>query len=448
MRPARQDPGDRAAETVQQLLDRHPIGSLQWRVVALCFIVAILDGFDMQAMAFAGPAVSDALQFEPGSLGPALSASLAGLMVGAMTLGSLADRIGRKPVIVIACLVMALFSGATALASSMEELIVLRFLTGIGIGGAMPSLNALTSDYAPSRSRAVLMTLMFVGVPMGNLIGGVAAAPLIAHFGWQAIFIAGAVAPLMVVPVLLAALPESMQVLLRNGQSDRAARLASSAVRGQVLPHELRAEDALPRTPIASLLAGPMKIRTILLWVVFFSNLFVTFSFLSWIPSILRLAGQPMEVALYVAAAAGIGGIAGGLLIAWLADRYGYHSVLLAAAVVSAAVMLALGPSLSWLPLTVAAVIAAGASVGGLQFGLQALAAHVYPPPMRSTGLGMALGIGRLGAIGGPLAVGTLLSSEMAASQVLALLALPCLVSGSILLLLSRLEHPVSAVRR
>src|SRR5258708_13491249 len=206
---------------VAAVIDRISIGRLQWATILLCGLVAILDGFDTQAIAFVAPLIAKDLQLEMSLFGPVFGAGLFGLMVGALVLGPAADHWGRKPVIIISTLVFGAFALLTPMIQSLNALLLLRFLTGLGLGGAMPNIIALTSEYSPKTKRATLVTLMFCGFPLGAVLGGLLSAQLMPKFGWPAVFYLGGILPLVLLPFLWAWLPESIRFLVpRKNQRD------------------------------------------------------------------------------------------------------------------------------------------------------------------------------------------------------------------------------------
>lgn len=419
--------------SVGEVLDRNPIGPLQWRVAGLCFLVALLDGYDMQAMALAAPAVQREFGFSPATMGALLSASLLGLMAGALAISPFADRLGRKPIVLAATMMLGVFSLLTVIADNAVEFWLFRFLTGLGLGAAMPGINALTADYAPARRRALLMTAMFVGVPIGNLVGGLFAARTIEQSGWQLIFIVGGVAPLILLPVLWLALPESISNLVRRDvRPTHALALARRIDRVGVMPAEVSLVVPLTagRSGVRELLSPAYRWVTLLIWTVFFCNLLMTFSYISWLPTVLTSAGYPLARAIFLSTGAAVGAVVGGLVIAWLIDRHGFAKILLPVALLASASLAIVGMATGSIGAVVVTVLLAGSTVGGLQFGLQAMATRFYPDEIRSTGLGWAFGVGRIGAIVGPLAMGILLQREWQVSHVFWVIALPSIASA------------------
>ena len=273
---------------IDELIDSSPIGALQWRVVVLCFILAVIDGFDLIIIAFVAPLLADEFTLSPGLQGQLLSASLIGLMVGAFAGSPFADKFGRKPVIILSVAVMGIFALFTAFSESTFELFLYRFLTGLGLGALMPSINILTAEFAPMRHRALLMTVMFVGLPAGTILGGAVSARLVSQFGWESVFLVGGILPLLLVPILVFLLPESPRFLAQKG--GRTATLAE--IVNRIAPDVLARSDSqfeslVPRQEDGGIRAlfteGRNKI-TLLLWIVFFANLLTINALLGWLP--------------------------------------------------------------------------------------------------------------------------------------------------------------------
>jgi AAHS family 4-hydroxybenzoate transporter-like MFS transporter len=319
-------PGVHASNVdIAAVIDRMPLGRLQWLTIILCGLVAILDGFDTQAIAFVAPLIARDLQLEMAAFGPVFGAGLLGLTVGALALGPAADRWGRKPVIITSTLIFGLFALLTPIADSLNALMLMRFLTGLGLGGAMPNIIALTSEYAPKAKRATLVTLMFCGFPLGAVLGGLLSAQLMANFGWQVVFYLGGILPLALLPALLLWLPESIRYLVARGSGqDRPLailrRLDPAGGYGDgtrcVLP-----EETVTGSPIAQLLTQGRAFGTGLLWIVFFCNLLILYFLINWLPSVLQQAGMPIERAIIATVVLNAGGIIGGLTLGQLVDR-------------------------------------------------------------------------------------------------------------------------------
>jgi MFS transporter, AAHS family, 4-hydroxybenzoate transporter len=310
---------------VVAVIDRVSLSRLQWVTIALCGIVAILDGFDTQAIAFVAPLMAKDMQIEMSAFGPVFGAGLLGLTVGALAFGPIADRWGRKPVIIVSTLMFGVFAFITPVVQSLEALMVMRFLTGLGLGGAMPNIIALTSEYSPKHRRATLVTLMFCGFPLGAVLGGLVSAQLMARYGWPVVFYLGGILPIVVLPLLMLWLPESIRFLVARDTAHARSvsilrRLDPAGSYGGdtrcVLP-EQKAEGS----PISQLFADGRAIGTLLLWVVFFCNLLILYFLINWLPSVLQQAGLPIERAIIATVILNAGGIVGGLTLGRLVDR-------------------------------------------------------------------------------------------------------------------------------
>lgn len=418
------------------IVDRARFGSLQLSVTALCFVIALLDGFDTQSIAFVAPRIAEDWGLTPASFGPMFSAGLLGLTLGALFLSPAADRFGRKKIILISTLIFGIFTLLTAYASSMQQLLLLRLVTGIGLGAAMPNIIALTNEYAPRRIRASLVTVMFCGFPLGSTIGGLLSSWLIAKWDWHSVFVVGGAIPILLLPVLMLLLPESVRFLVARGAPE--SRIAPIVQRidpdvaPQVFIQSLKDEhghEASGFSVFQLFRDGRGKITT-LLWVTFFMNLLVMYFLVNWLPTLLKSAGLPLSLAILSTATLNFGGVIGGLILGRLLDKRNPYIVLGTAFAASAVFIVVI--SLGGLNLTILLIGAALSGVGvvGAQFGCNALAASVYPTTIRATGLGWALGIGRIGAIVGPLIGGMLLSRQWLPHDIIRMAMFPALVAS------------------
>lgn len=417
-----------------QLIDQAPLGGYRIQAIVLCALVAVLDGFDTQAIAFVAPVIAADWSRELSSFGPIFAAGLVGLMVGALALGPAADRLGRKRVIIASTLWFGAFSLLTVLARSVEELLVYRLLTGFGLGGAMPNIIALTSEYAPKRVRATLVTVMFCGFPLGAVLGGAVSAQLIGAFGWKAVFVLGGVLPLLLAPVLLLALPESIRYLVGRGVDARrvlaTVRRIDPATRYDERDRFIAPEERLEGVPVKHLFRDGRAVGTILLWVVFFSNLLILYFLINWLPSVLRQAGLPIERAIIATVLLNAGGIIGGLVLGRFVDRRGPFGILVVSYGLAALFVAAIGMVGTTVTAIMATVLVAGFFVIGTQFCMNALAASSYPTAVRATGVGWALGIGRIGSVIGPVIGGVLLSLGWGNATLFLAAAVPAVASA------------------
>jgi len=435
----RQDVVDVAA-----LIDQHRVGKYQILVAALCAVAVFMDGFDVQMVGPVIPVIAKAMQVEPSSLWQVAVASLFGIMFGALGFGLLADRIGRKAIIVLCLAWFGLGMLLTPTASSIQGLVLWRFFTGFGLGGAMPNAIALTAEFAPEKSRATLVMVMFLGFSVGAAMAGFTTAGLIGNFGWQAVFYTGAALPIVFAPVLIVFLPESIRVLALKGGQDRSiAALLARIVPGSAFTPTTRfvmREEKTEGFPVRHLFRERRGPSTLLVWTMFFMNLLCLFFLTNWLPTVIAGQGLSRE---FGAAAAGIfqvGGCIGTLIFGPLIDRFGPFK-LLAATYVGAALFIALvGVSGALAAPAAATVFAAGFCIIGGQNAMNALAATIYPTYIRSTGVGWALGIGRIGTLVGTIVGGKLLALHMPVAEIFAIMALPALVTAAATVLLSRAE--------
>jgi MFS transporter, AAHS family, 4-hydroxybenzoate transporter len=406
---------------VAEFIDAQPVGRFQIRLLLTCAAVLFLDGFDTQAIGYVAPALAKEWGLSKGALGPVFSAGLFGLMIGALLLGPVADRIGRKKVIILSTVAFGVGALVTSVVQDISALIVVRFLTGLGLGGAMPNAIALTSEFNPRRRRATMVMLMFCGFSLGGALGGLVAAALIPQFGWRSVFIVGGIAPLFLAPILAMRLPESVRFLALTGGADaRVERLlgfinpkAPFAPATRFAVHE----PALAGIPVKHLFRDGRALATLLLWVLFFMSLLDIYFLSNWLPTVLSDFGASVSKAAEVGSLLQVGGVVGTLVLGSIIDRFSFRAVALVyfAAVFAIGAIGQLGYSIALIGI---AIFAAGFCIAGGQIAANALAAAFYPTSVRATGVGWALGIGRIGSIIGPLVGGALLATNWSAGQV------------------------------
>jgi len=430
---------------VRQFLDEHPLSNFQILAATMCGAIAFMDGYDVQAMGFVAPALSAALHIPRPALGPLLSSGTIGMMFGAITFGTLADRFGRKPILIACTLMFGIMSLITATADSLQAMWFYRLLTGFGLGGAMPNTIALTAEYAPKKYRSVAVTTMFCGFSIGAAVGGFVAAGLISSFGWQAVFVVGGLIPLVTAALSFSFLPESIRfLLLKGGEKQRAMKYLSRISRDSEHYDEIVAgadDHALGGNSVKELFTEGRTIATPLLWVCFFMNLLVLFFLNNWLPTLMNDAGIKVETAIMITTLFQIAGTIGAIFLGWLFDR-GFSFRTLALAYVGAAVsVILIGQSGTSIGLLMATVTAAGFCVVGGQTSSQALVANFYPTAIRSTGVGWCHGIGRIGSIVGPILGGMLLTTAVHASSVFWIIAIPSLIGMGAALGVARLQR-------
>jgi AAHS family 4-hydroxybenzoate transporter-like MFS transporter len=405
-------PGTLDLETI---VDTSPLGRRQIVIFVLCALVAMVDGFDTQSIALVAPVIVSAWGVKAQAFGLVFGAGLFGSLIGAFLFGLAADRVGRKPALIAALLLFALVTLATPLTTAVGPLIAVRLVTGLGLGGALPVLISITSEYAPTRLRSTLVSLMFCGFPLGAVLGGVAATRLIPAFGWHSIFYVGAAIPLLLLPVILALVPESIRFLAMAQDRVRVSAILRRMRWANAWDGVLPAAAMRPgRSRVAALFAEGRAIGTLFLWTTLFLSLLLTYFLINWIPIIARQSGIGMSSAVLAVAAVNLGAIVGCLLIGRFADRRGDPTTFISFGFALGALAIVLigssGQSGAWL---LTASFAAGVCSLGAQMCTVAYCASFYDTELRATGVGWAIGVGRVGAIVGPVVGGLLVGSGM-----------------------------------
>ncbi|MFM0277756.1 MFS transporter [Paraburkholderia sediminicola] len=419
---------------LREFLDRQNVGPFHFIVLSVCFAALIFDGFDTQAIGYVAPAIAKEWSLAGGALGPVFGVGLTGLMLGALGFGPLADRYGRKSIIVVTMIVFGGCTLATAHAVTLNDLMLLRFLAGLGLGGAMPNAIALMSEYAPQRRRATLNTILVCGFSIGAALGGFVAERLIPLFGWRAVLYVGGAGPLLLAPVILLALPESVRFLAgRGAHADTISRILRRIDSGFVVGNEYpqwNTEHVPVKFPVAHLFQEGRAAATSLIWLSIMMNLIVLYFFTSWLPTVLMGAGLRTADAVRTTAYFQVGGTIGALVIGYLVDRMA-PTLVLGGAFVCAALFIGFTGSVGAnVTLVLPAVFFAGFCIVGGQAGANAFVGGFYPTRMRATGLGWALGIGRIGSVIGPVVAGWFLSWGWQPSAIFYSAVVPAALAG------------------
>ncbi|WP_462384288.1 3-(3-hydroxy-phenyl)propionate transporter MhpT [Pseudomonas sp. Marseille-QA0892] len=382
--------------------------------VALCFIVALIEGLDLQSAGIAAAGLRQAYSLDAGMMGWMFSASIIGLLPGAFFGGWVADRIGRKKVLIGAVILFGVFSLWTAYAGNLTNLLLARFLTGLGLGAALPNLIALCAEAVEEKRRSTAISIMYCGVPLGGAIA--ALIGMASGERWEMVFIVGGVAPLAIAPLMMLLLPESNDFRAAQSRSGSQDRISTST----------------------ALFAQGRASATLALWLSYFFTLTVMYMLLNWLPSLLLAQGFTKSQAGSVQMLFNIGGAIGSLLGGLLLDRANRGRVVIGVYAGVLASLAGLGFS-SGIVAMATAGFAAGLFVVAAQLVLYALAPPVYPTAVRATGVGAAVAVGRLGSVSGPLAAGHILAAGAGTTGVL-LAASPGLIlaAGAVLLLLHR----------
>lgn len=435
---------------IRQLLDERPVSRLQLRVFFLCFLVALLDGFDTQAIAYTGPAIAKAFGMTPGDMTYIFISGTLGMALGAMGLGMIGDRIGRRVAILGSIVLFGVFSLAIAFAQSPTQIVALRFLTGLGMGGATPVLLAMAAEYSPSRLRGAVLTGVLLGLPAGAMVGGVLAAGWMPVIGWQGIYIVGGAIPLVVLLICLAFLPESAQFLASRGRPldlsrarDLVARITGKPIADGttfIVP------PAAGKGSVSALFTSEYRTSTIAIWAIYLFNWIAWFMLLLWLPTVLTTAGLDQPTAALGTVVVNAAFIVFAIPLSIFLPRIDIRRTLTVMFMIGIAVCIGLSLADTNWTLVFALVAAAGFGIGGQQIALNYLISSTYPTELRATGTGWAIGIGRTGAIVGS-AVGGWLLQVGGTSGYFVGLAVPLIIAAAaVMLVRTRRQAPTEAV--
>ena len=433
---------------VPDLIDEQKVGSFQIRILILCALAALLDGFAAQMIGYLAPSIAREMRLSPAALTPIFAWGLFGLMLGALIFGPVADRFGRKPVIVLCTLFYGLITLATAKADSGASLAILRLLAGLGFGGVMPNAIALTAEYSPHRRRGTMVTVMFCGFPVGASIAGFVTVPILNAFSWRGVFLLAGAMPLILVPVLAALLPESIRHLVIHGGDNRRVGQLLARVSPQLAfdpaTNFVVREERAPGIPVVHLFRQGRAIATMLVWIGFFMSLIDIYFLTSWLPTVFHNAGITLSLAVIATALFQGGGVVASLALGYFVDRFGAFRSLSLTFFLGAVCVALLGYSHAISAIMIVTFFAGAGIIGG-QTGANALAAAFYPTYIRSTGVGWALGVGRVGSIVGPIFGGIMLSMHLPLTTIFLAGALPSLIGSAAIFLMGRTEVAVNA---
>ena len=433
------------AVNVADIIDTGAVGAFQLRTFLLCAAVLFVDGFDVQAITYVAPAISREWGLARGALGPTFSAGLFGLMLGAMLLAPLADRVGRRRIIVYSCIAFGICTLLTLTVGSLTELLVLRFFTGLGLGSALPNAIGLASEYAPHKRRAMIVMFVGSGISLGAIGAGTAAAQLVEPFGWRALFLVGGLLPIALAAALAAFLPESIRFAAavpgRRAEARRLLRNIEPKLDGDI--EIVSSEPEGGKATVLDLFKDGRTVATLCLWVAFFMSLLNVYLAINWLPTSLNASGYTLTQANVMTTLYHVGGVLGTYAIGLLMDRLGAHRMVLAGLVFAAIgfYTFATATGMDQWPTTVVLMLA-GVGVIGAQVGVTALASMTYPVTMRATGLGWALGVGRVGSIVGPTIGGLVLATATDPRVVYLGCIAPVLIGMVAIALLSRQTAP------
>jgi len=402
------------SQELQRRLEDSPITALQLIVIALCVGLNMLDGFDVLAMSFAASGVKSQWHLLDGQLGALLSAGLVGMGLGSLTLGPCADRWGRRRIVLLSVAVAGLGMLGSALARDYPQLLLLRVLTGIGIGGTIASVAVIVSEYAPNHLRGTALAIYAAGYSIGATIGGALAAYAIPRYGWRAAFMIGGILSLLMLPLAWNKLPESSEFLLARRHFAGPGDKHSNGVQLKLL----------------------LRPSNLLVWIVFFCTMAGFYFILSWTPRLLNAAGLSAGQGMTAGILLNLGGIAGCALFALAAARADTHRLLFGALIGSALLIVVFGLFIGRLDVALWTALLLGIIANAAMAGLYAVGPPLYPTAVRTTGMGWAIGIGRFGAILAPLASGALLDRGWLPAQLYFFFSAPFVIAAIALFLI------------
>ncbi len=424
---------------IADVIDRSKVGSLQIMLFALSAACLIMDGFDVQAVGYVGPSLIREWKIPGSTLGNMLASGNFGVLVGSLVFTMVADKIGRRPVLIAATLYFSALTIVTGMVTSVEQMILVRFVAGLGLGCIIPNATALIGEYSPRRLRIALMATISVGFTAGAAFGGFVSAWLIPAFGWRSVFYFGGAVPLVIAGLMIWWLPESLQFMALRGRKNR-DRLAAWLRRiDSTVPVTANTEYVIHEenrggVPAMHLFREGRAVGTVLLWVINFMNIFNLYVLSGWMPTVAAQLGYSTRMAVMMGTTVQVGGTLGTFWLTWLIGRFGFVHVLTPCFTVACISIALIGqPGLTpWLLFLI--VFIAGSCVVGGQPTVNALSGSYYPTYLRSTGIGWGLGIGRAGAIIGPWLVGQFMAAKWSIHDIFYASAIPALISAMVML--------------
>ncbi len=423
------------ARSFDSLLEGRKISGLQVFVIIICAIVAMVDGFDTQSIALAAPSIAKDFGIPVASFGPIFGIGLFGGLVGAVVVGLLSDRFGRKPLLIISVAIVAVGSLITPFTTTATALFLVRFLTGLGLGGALPGVISLTSEYAPLKRRAATVALMFCGFPLGAVVGGLASAVLIPKFGWTSVFWVGGIVPVILIPVIAIAIPESVRFLAkRSDKSGLAKVLGRLGLDTSLAPSIVPAADEA-RAPLPSLFTEGRAVGTLMLWITLLLSLLMTYFLTNWIPIIATQNGLPARVAILGAVMLNLGSIIGSIVLGRFVRKRPAATIVIGY-VAGAIAVIAIGQVAPSAPGLLITCFLAGFFGIGAQLCTVGVCATFYSDALRATGVGSAVGIARLGAILGPVVGGVLIAGGVATPLIFVIIGIVSLLAAVAMLVM------------
>jgi AAHS family 4-hydroxybenzoate transporter-like MFS transporter len=430
---------------VQEFLNAHRFSGFQWLIFALCFCIVLLDGFDTAAIGYIAPSLVSEWGLPKPALAPVLSAALFGLAGGALCAGPLSDRFGRKPILITSVLLFGIACLGSSQSGDLTSLTVFRFITGLGLGAAMPNAVTLMSEFCPDGKRATLTNAMFCGFPLGAAFGGFLAAWMIPLWGWRSVLMLGGIAPLVLTALMIFVLPESIRYMVAKQQRIEKIRsvlmrISSEAADATSFVKTEHAVAAEGQSGAAIVVSKSYAVGSVMLWTAYFMGLVIFYALINWMPVLFKDAGMDPRTATLISALFPLGGV-GAVLFGWLMDRYNPNWVIAIGYVLTALSVFAIGQVIGSFGLLVVVVFAAGTLMNTAQSSMPALAAAFYPTQGRATGIAWMLGIGRFGGIAGSYLVAELTGLERGFAGIFSIVAIAGLIAA-LALVIKQLAQP------
>ena len=428
----------KTSSPVQLLINAQPFSRYQKLIFAICFAIVLFDGFDTAVAGFLAVSLQNEWHISKQALAPVLTAALLGLSIGSLLAGPVADKYGRKIVIGISVSFFGITCMASALVSNLDQLVVLRLLTGLGLGAALPNVVTLMSEYCPDKSRSFITNALFCGFPLGAALGGFISAWMIPHWGWRSVLVAGGLFPLLLSILIFTILPESVKFLAAVGKSaQKIARILSKISAKEVQESDFLMADKTPHSVTAGLalmISRPYIVGTLMLWLTYFMGLMIFYSLINWLPILLKDTGIQAADASLISALFPLGGV-GAIFFGWLMDRFNPNIVVATGYALTAVLLYLIGHVSDSNVYLMLCVFAGGIMMNMSQVSLAALAAAFYPTEARVTGISWMLGIGRFGGVAGSFLIAELMRRNVGFTGILSSLSLAGLLAAIALMI-------------
>lgn len=420
---------------IQHSLHHAPMRAFQIFAIAICCMISFIDGFDVLAVAFVAPSITSDWQISPKQLGLLFSSGLAGMVIGALFISPLADRLGRRFLLLTCLVILSLGMFASTVAINWEQMLASRIFTGLGMGAILPAINTVVAEYSSNKYRSMAISIMAASYTVGATIGGIISILLINAWGWHSVFLFGATLSALLIPVVMFQLPESLDFLLARRRPDALKKI--NQLMGKLnLPEldqlpKLKENQNVKKENTFGQLFSPTIARSTLLLCLSYFMLMCTFYFLAnWTPKILQSLGYSKDISITGSVIMNSCGIAGGLILGWLTKRFRVQLVTAVMLLLGFGMVVYFGFSANILSLLMVIIGVIGFAIYGSMAGLYATAPIIFPPEVRATGTGLVLGIGRLGATAGPYLAGVLIEAQWAREYYFSALALPLLLAA------------------